>query len=99
MMKKERHPEHRRLGRRGSMIPELVDGVLPEGLHNCTLREIEDRFGRGGRTEQRSRLTQRLGEFIEEARRTGFVAAVVIDGSYVTAKADPNDIDVIVMLQ
>lgn len=78
------------------MIPELVDAVLPEGVHDCTVEEIAERFGGYGRTGQRFRLTQKLQEFLNEARSSGIVVAVVVDGSYVTGKDAPGDIDVIV---
>jgi predicted nucleotidyltransferase len=78
------------------MIPELVDNVLPEGVHECTFEEVDQAFGCFRRSDRRPRLTAKLGEFIEAARRSGIVAAVVIDGSYVTAKEEPSDIDLIV---
>jgi hypothetical protein len=81
------------------MIPELVDGVLPEGVHECTFEELSEAFGRFWRTDQRIRLTARLHDFLDAARRSGIVAAVVIDGSYVTAKEVPNDIDLVVALR
>ena len=36
---------------------------------------------------------------LEEAKRSGIVAAIVIDGSYVTKKQEPEDIDVIIVLR
>jgi len=81
------------------MIPDLVDNVLPEGLHECTIEEVADAFGRFWRSDQRIKLTTRLKKFILEARRSGNVAAVVIDGSYVTGKPEPEDIDLVVALK
>ncbi|HEY1376928.1 MAG TPA: hypothetical protein VGF55_09040 [Gemmataceae bacterium] len=81
------------------MIPELVDGVLPEGVHDCTFAEVSEAFGRFWRTDQRIRLTERLRDFLDAARLSGVAAAVVIDGSYVTAKEVPNDIDVLVAVR
>ncbi len=78
------------------MIPELVDGVLPEGVHECTFEELSEAFGRFWRTDQRIRLTERLRDFVDAARRSGIISAVVVDGSYVTAKEVPGDIDIIV---
>jgi hypothetical protein len=90
---------YQRARRATTMIPELVDNVLPEGVHDCTLDEVAERFGHYGRTGQRFRLVQSLRAFIEAAARTGMVAALVIDGSFVTAKDDPGDIDLIVVLK
>ena len=81
------------------MIPELEDGVLPEGIYVCTMDEIEQVFGRFQRSDRRLRLTEKLRALVEEARRSGVVAAVIVNGSYVTAKDEPGDIDVIVALR
>lgn len=81
------------------MIPELQDGVLPEGLHFCTLEEVKVAFGQFRRSDRRPQLTERLARFIQDARNSGVVSAVVIDGSYVTAKEEPGDVDLIVALR
>jgi hypothetical protein len=81
------------------VIPELVDGVLPEGVHECTIDEVEQVFGRFQRSDQRIQLTKRLRAFLGDAARSGIVAAVVVDGSFVTAKEKPGDIDLIVALR
>ena len=79
-------------------IPELVDNVLPEGLHDCTIDEIEAKFGRFQASDRRMQLTEMLRRFLGEARRSGAVSAVIVDGSYVSAKDEPEDIDLIVVL-
>ncbi len=38
----------------------------------------------------------RLSEFLTEARLSGIVRAVLVDGSFVTAKPEPGDVDMIV---
>lgn len=81
------------------MIPELQDGVLPSGLHLCTLEEVKMVFGQFRRSDRRPQLTERLARFIQDARNSGAVSAIVIDGSYVTAKEEPGDIDLIVALR
>ena len=78
------------------MIPEFRDdGYLPEGLHLASDAEITFRFGTS--TKQRRRLTLRLRRWIELSR---FVDAkhLFIDGSFVTAKPEPNDVDAVVWL-
>lgn len=80
------------------MIPPLEDGVLPEGIHDCTIDEIEDRFGRIQGTDWRCTLTRELREYLNEAWKCGFIKAVIIDGSFVTVKDRPDDIDIIVVL-
>ncbi len=81
------------------MIPDFEDGVLPEGVHDCTLDELERKLGHPGATDQRDRLTKKLREFVKEARLAGFVVALVVNGSYVTAKDRPDDVDLIVCLR
>ncbi len=78
------------------MIPELVDNVLPEGVHDCTFEEIDERFGQFQRTDRRVKLTAKLRQFLDDARKSGIVVAVVVDGSYVTARDEPSDIDLLV---
>ncbi len=79
-------------------IPVLTaDGLLPEGVHDCTLDEIGERFGSFQRTDRRCRLFERLEDFLREARTSGLVVAVILDGSFVTDKDVPGDIDLIVV--
>ncbi|MBK9387847.1 MAG: hypothetical protein IPN34_23775 [Planctomycetes bacterium] len=81
-------------------IPELDDvGLLPQGVHACTLQELADRFRGTGFSGTRGRLVQRLERYLQELRETGLVAWVAIDGSFVTAKVDPGDIDLVVVLR
>lgn len=81
------------------MIPEFKDGVLPEGLHLCTLEEVEKAFRQFRRSDRRPELTERLIRYIQDARNSGVVSAIVIDGSYVTNKEEPGDIDLVVTLR
>src|SRR4051812_23014033 len=81
------------------MIPPLEDGVQPEGVHDCTFDELAEAFGRFQQTDRRPTLAAKLKAYLEEARRSGLVAAVVVGGSFVTAKGVPEDIDPIVVLR
>ena len=81
------------------MIPDLNDGVLPEGVHRCTIDEVEHEFGRFTRSDCRQRLTQTLRQYIEDVRKAQIATAVVVDGSYVTAKSEPNDVDLVLALR
>lgn len=81
------------------MIPELTkSGVLPPGVHDGTVQEVERRFGRFQGSDRRPRLWSRLREFITLAADSGLIEAVIVDGSFITAVADPNDIDLVVVL-
>src|SRR5688572_2796829 len=79
------------------MIPPLEDGALPDGVHDCTVAEVEAAFGRFQKSDHRIKLTERLKAYLADAARSGIVVAVLIDGSYVTAKDEPEDIDLIVV--
>ncbi|MBY0527591.1 MAG: hypothetical protein K2R98_29610 [Gemmataceae bacterium] len=81
------------------MIPDLTDGVLPHGTHDCTLDELDEVFGQFQRSDRRMELTKKLRSYVEQVRRTAIATAVVVDGSFVTAKEEPNDIDVILVLK
>jgi hypothetical protein len=80
------------------MIPEIRDGVLPEGVHECTIDEIEDTFGVFRHTDRRQKLTAQLKDYLREATLSAVASAVIIDGSYVTRKPEPGDIDLILVL-
>ena len=81
-------------------IPDLNEhGLLPAGIYDCSIEEIELRFGRFQHSDCRCRLFERLKEFLRRARASGLIKAVIIDGSFVTDKDEPNDIDVIVVLR
>ena len=77
-------------------IPQFnEEGLLPEGIHDCTLEEIEFRFGRFLGSDRRPQLWQRFLEFVREVRASGAIEAILLDGSFATAKPDPNDIDIV----
>ena len=76
------------------MIPEPVDingvwNVLPPGVHEATLEEIEDRFAT---TEARRRLFDGFKHGVHALRKAG-CRIVYLDGSYVTTKTAPGDFD------
>ena len=80
-------------------IPDFdADGLLPAGVHDVTVEDIRVRFGvfRGG--EQRPILMAKLEAFIAEARSSEVIVEVLVDGSFVTAKPDPNDVDLILIV-
>ncbi len=81
-------------------ISELNErGLLPAGVWDCSLTEIRKRFGSFQKADRRVLLFEKLESFVEEARQTGMVKAIIVDGSFISAKPDPNDIDLIVVLE
>jgi hypothetical protein len=75
--------------------PFLENGLLPEGLHMSDLAEVEERFGRS--SARRRELFERLILFMDLARHCGAIK-ILIDGSFVTAKPEPGDVDVVIRL-
>jgi hypothetical protein len=64
-------------------------GELPPGMHLATLEEVEAVLVT---TPRRRRLFEGLRRTIQNLHAAG-VCRVFIDGSFVTTKADPNDVD------
>jgi hypothetical protein len=73
-------------------------GWLPEGIHDCRLEEVAERFATFQSSERRPQLWEKFVEFMSEAKACGLVEAVLVDGSFVTAKSDPNDIDLVLVV-
>lgn len=80
-------------------IPSFTErGFLPSGIHDCSLEEIGARFGTFQSMDRRPRLYRQLRAFLEEARSTNLFVAIIVNGSFVTNKPDPGDIDLILVL-
>ena len=72
-------------------------GDLPVGVHRASLDEVIARFGHG--TSQRRLVTTLLLRVLKLAEGTGKLERFVIFGSYVTAKPNPNDVDIILIMR
>jgi hypothetical protein len=80
-------------------IPPLNDhGLLPPGIHPCSLQEIEVRFGRFQANDRRPRLWAAFREFVREVKSTEIALVLLINGIFVTAKSSPEDIDLILVV-
>jgi hypothetical protein len=78
--------------------PDFNDrGDLPPGIHQATLAEVIDHFGKD--TPQRRIIARRLEHIYTLAVRTGHLACFIIFGSFVTAKPDPVDIDIFLLME
>ncbi len=84
----------------GADVPNLDErGLLPRGVHDLTLDQIEALFGRFQRSDRRPSLFKKLREYVEELRFTGWKVQLLVDGSFVMGCVDePEDIDLIVVL-
>jgi hypothetical protein len=79
-------------------IPDFEsNGDLPVGLHQATLDEVLTRFGAG--TFQRQAVTRTLLHIHSVALATGQLERFVIYGSYITAKTNPRDVDVFLVMR
>ena len=77
-------------------LPNLNrEGELPEGVHKATIDEVVAQFGSG--TVQREIVTARLQRIYQLAKGTDHLQHFLIFGSYITAKPEPNDIDVVLV--
>ena len=80
-------------------LPFDERGLLPPGVHDATLDEIDRALGRFQKTTRRIALMANLREYVKELQRTGWDFQLLIDGSFVmTAIDEPNDIDAILVL-
>ena len=78
------------------MLPALgEDGYLPPGLHLATMEEIAARFGQ--QSEMRRVQMESLVWLVDLARRSG-VQRIVVNGSFVTDKLEPNDVDCVLLV-
>ena len=72
--------------------PFNYHGYLPEGVHETSLDQMRARFVINSK---RVVLWERLEEFLRWATSTRHFSHVYIDGGFITNKASPEDIDVI----
>src|SRR5882672_11588519 len=80
------------------MPPLNATGLLPVGIHDATLDELRQRFGVFQQTDRRVQLFGRLEQLIASLRSSKLFVALIVDGSFVTAKPQPEDIDLIIVL-
>ena len=77
--------------------PFNQEGQLPPGVHRATLSEALQRFGQG--SLQRRAVADRLSRVYQLVGSTGQLARFIIFGSFVTAKPEPNDVDIVVLME
>lgn len=71
-------------------IPEFNErGFLPVGVHVATVNEVSAKFGSG--SPRRSWLMMRVSRWVRNATS-------IHDGSFVTAKLEPHDVDAVIWL-
>ncbi len=76
-------------------LPPLEqNGLLPPGVHDATMDEVEATFGRGS---TRWGLMAKLREFVTELQQWRLTDELLIDGSFVTGEPNPHDIDLLLV--
>lgn len=73
------------------------NGDLPVGIYPATLSETMNHFGTG--SPQRKMIAARLERVYYLARSTGHLSRFIVFGSFITAKENPNDVDVFMLMK
>ena len=77
-------------------IPDWNDyGLLPEGIHDCDINELSARLGFN---DHRQGLLEGLEAAIQWLGTMPPAESLIIDGSFVTNKERPRDIDAVAMI-
>jgi hypothetical protein len=78
------------------MIPPLdPDGTLPPGMHDASLAEVLAKFP--AQNLQRQQLNDALKVVAERLWQLDSTLTILVDGSYATVKAEPNDVDLLLI--
>jgi hypothetical protein len=79
------------------MLPPFTEkGDLPPSIHSAGWSEIERRFGTG--SASRANAYAKLRHLHELAERTGRLERFLVFGSFVSAGADPRDVDIVLVM-
>jgi DNA-binding transcriptional ArsR family regulator len=80
-------------------IPNLgPEGFLPPGEYLCTLGEIAATFA-SGKSPRRQRIMAALETHLRDPFVSQFASSALVDGSFIGAKAEPEDVDVVLGLR
>src|SRR5438128_11741194 len=73
-------------------LPDFAaDGVLPPGIHAASLPEVGDRYGQGALVRQQE--FELLRRVVEAALDYPTIKRILLWGSVVTDRSDPQDLD------
>jgi predicted nucleotidyltransferase len=79
-------------------LPDFnAEGDLPPGVYRATMEDVVSRFGSG--SPERGRAIKTLQRIFELARATTNLDRMIVFGSFVTSKLQPNDVDVILVMR
>lgn len=82
------------------LVPDFDEhGVLPDGVHKCDEKGFKQRFvDEFPASETRPRLRQGFRALREEVVKHGPPGVQWVDGSFVTTKLNPGDIDIVTFM-
>src|ERR1051325_8666156 len=95
MTVRQRRRQRRRSSGRASNPDITARELLPTGIHDCLLNEIKTRFGSFQSSDRRPQLFARLEELVTAMKQSGLFESILVDGSFVTSKGTPNDVDIL----
>ena len=79
-------------------LPEFdSQGDPPEGLHQATMAEVLQRVGQG--SDARGKATAVLQRVHQLVTAIGKLERFIVFGSYITAKPDPRDVDIVLVMK
>lgn len=79
------------------MLPEFNEhGDLPPGIHRARLEDVVRDFGT---TARRTVIVRRLQRIFQLVGSTGHLARFIVFGSFPTAKPEPNDLDIFLLME
>lgn len=68
------------------------EGCLPKGIYDMSISEFEELFSKN-KSDKRKYIMDYYKEYLEKLLNSGYVLNHWVDGSFVTLKEEPNDID------
>lgn len=81
-------------------IPDFNNnGLLPVGIFECTMKELQIRFGRFQSSDLRVKLFELLENYVNELKFANNGKFLIIDGSFTTNKENPSDIDLLLVFK
>ncbi len=81
------------------MLQLTSSGFLPPGIHDASLDEIQALFGQFQETDRRQRLFKKLQGLVHQIKSLSFIRHLIVNGSFVTSKPNPEDIDLILAIE
>src|SRR5262245_43884367 len=80
-----------------ALPPFNADGDLPVGVYRASLEEVRLRFSAG--SSKRQIVADRMARIWKAAKETGQLDRMVLFGSFITTKPEPNDVDVVLVMK